>query len=532
MNIPERGPADPYGGRHVRKTAVHQYHIRAVDGNIRSRSDGKSGVRPCECGRIVDPVTHHCHASCGAKQADHLFLSLRQHTCHHMGDARFLCNGRCRPFIIPRQHDHFRSQLPQLPYRIPGIRPESVRHGNDPQQSSVLCEEEGRLSLIRQTFLRLQHPVRKNRNRADILPAASGQPVSLQDPGQAVSRQRPEFPDPAGPAGAARSKVPSGAFLRRGMLRTGMLRTGILRTGILRTAPIRDPGTTFRIRLYPLTRCIRHQIRFFQVCHHCSCQRMLAPFFQKGCFPEQFFLRHPICRNHLRHLRCSLRDRSRFIQNDDLRLPGGFQRFSCLKKDPVLCTHTVSNHDGYRRSQSQGTGTGDHQYGDSPGQCKCGRLSCDQPAGSHKDGDADHHRHKDTRHPVGDPGDGRFRRRRVRYHADDPSESRILPDPDRPAEKVSGLIDGCGMNRIIYVLIHRHRFPGQGRLIHRALSFQHHAVHRNRFAGPDRKEISHLYFPDRHRNLLSLPDQSCRLRCKAHQTFQGIRGTSLRNRLQ
>ena len=77
-------------------------------------------------------------------------------------------------------------------------------------------------------------------------------------------------------------------------------------------------------------------------------------------------------------------------------------------------------------------------------------------------------------------------------------------------------------------LIDRNTLTGQCRFIHRTGSAFYDSIHRNTLTGTYYKQITRLHIFDRYGLFFAIYEQYCRLRCQIHQTFQCIRGASLR----
>ena len=185
-----------------------------------------------------------------------------------------------------------------------------------------------------------------------------------------------------------------------------------------------------------------------------------------------------------------------------------------------------------RRGQPQGTGAGDDQHRDPPGQRIAHRMPQHQPDHRGDQRQRDHRGHKNAGDPVGHLGNGRFRRRRFADHLDDLGQSGVLPHPGSPAGEGTGLVQCGGGDAVPGGLVHRDALAGEGGFIDRAGPLHHHAVHRNGLAGPDQEQISLDHLVDGDGDLLALPQQGGRLGGQLHEALQGIGGPPLGAGLQ
>ena len=93
LDIPKGGPAQTDGGGHVGEAAVHQNDAGCLDGDIRSRADGDSGVGQGEGGGVVDPVADHGHLSDRFQLPDHVGLSVGEDAGHDLIHAGLPSDG-------------------------------------------------------------------------------------------------------------------------------------------------------------------------------------------------------------------------------------------------------------------------------------------------------------------------------------------------------------------------------------------------------------------------------------------------------
>ena len=88
------------------------------------------------------------------------------------------------------------------------------------------------------------------------------------------------------------------------------------------------------------------------------------------------------------------------IQHHHLHLAGFLQRNCRLKQNPIPGTYTVAYHDSHRSSQSQSTGTADHQHGYAPCQGKSHTFSQQQPYTYGQQRNDNNRRHKHSRYLI------------------------------------------------------------------------------------------------------------------------------------
>ena len=148
MGIPQGGPAEGFRHRHILQAAGQEYHIGRFHSDVGASPNGYAHVCGDQSGGVVDAIAHH----------DHL-VSLRleglyapgffrwEHIGNHVAYARFCCNGLGSSFIISREHDHVKPQLPQPADSGRGIRLQHIGGGNDSQEHAASCKVQGRFSL-------------------------------------------------------------------------------------------------------------------------------------------------------------------------------------------------------------------------------------------------------------------------------------------------------------------------------------------------------------------------------------------------
>ena len=118
---------------------------------------------------------------------------------------------------------------------------------------------------------------------------------------------------------------------------------------------------------------------FRSLCKHRLRQRVLTLLFQCQRNAKQFFFAEALCRNNVRHLRLTLGDGSCFVESCNLHFACLLQRNRRLEQYAFSCSDAAAHHDCHRSCQTQGTGTADHEYRNSSGQCESKSLSCYKP---------------------------------------------------------------------------------------------------------------------------------------------------------
>ena len=254
---------------------------------------------------------------------------------------------------------------------------------------------------------------------------------------------------------------------------------------------------------------------------------MLAFAFQGQGQLQQAFFREFSLGNQVRDLGGSRGDGSGFVQHHDLGLSGLFQGYGILKEDAVLGPYPVAHHNGHRRGKAQGAGAADDQHGNAPGQGKGKVPAQKQPHQGGHQGDAHHPGDKHPGDPVRNFGNGGLGGRCIRDHFDDLRQGGVLPHPAGFTAQEAGLVDGGGGNGAARGLVHGNALPGQGGLIHRTGTLQHHAVYGNALPRPDHEYIALADLSDGHRHFLPLAEESSGLGGQLHQGFQGIGGLAL-----
>ena len=114
MDIFQGSPAQANCRRNVTEAAFHQNHIRRINGDICTGSDGNSHIGSGKCRCIVDSITHHRNFSFFLQVSDDSFFSVRKYSGNDFVHAGLAADCLCRPFIITSQHDNMDTHVLQL----------------------------------------------------------------------------------------------------------------------------------------------------------------------------------------------------------------------------------------------------------------------------------------------------------------------------------------------------------------------------------------------------------------------------------
>ena len=146
---------------------------------------------------------------------------------------------------------------------------------------------------------------------------------------------------------------------------------------------------------------------------------MFAFTFQSMGKTQKLIFLNICCRNYIRYPWFTAGDRPCLIQSYNLYLSGFLQGYGCFKKDSMFGAHTIADHDGHRRRQSQCARTTDYKHGDTSCQRKSKGLTRDQPDDDRNDSNPNDRRNKYTGHLIRHLGNRRFCGRCITDHTDD-----------------------------------------------------------------------------------------------------------------
>ena len=373
--------AQPQCGRNIAESAVHQHHIRRVDGNIRSRTDGDAGICPCQSRRIIDSVPDHSDLALLFQSAYYGLLAGRQNARDNLVHTGLPSDRPGGTLVVPRQHDHMDAHISELPDRLRAVLLDGIRHRDHSGEPVVLCEIQTGFSFL----CKFLCPVKDRlRHRAFLLYKIKISPG-----------QRPAAPHPMQSVTADGLKS-------------------------------RDIGGYDPLRFRPG--------------QHCPRQRMLTLSFQRRGQGQQFSFCEAFCRNHIRHLRLASGNRSGLIQRDDLRAAGFLQRLRSFKQNPVLRAQAVSDHDCDRCRESQCAGTADYQNSNSAGQRISRILPDEEPDNHRNDCNSDDSGNENSRNLICDLGNRSLCRRSIADHLNNLRQGSILAYAGRFGPDESALI--------------------------------------------------------------------------------------------
>ena len=307
VDIPQGSPAEPDSRRHIQKAALHEHHIRRVNGHVRAGANGDARIRPGQGRGIVDAVAYHGDLALGLQLPDYSLLAVRQDPGNDLVHSGLGPDGLSCALVIAGEHDHLNAHILQLPNGPGAVRLHGVRHGDHTCKCAVIGKEQRCLTLLCQSVGLGCHIPGDIYLSGDELQASAQQRLPIQLGMEAISRQRLEL----------------GHFIG----------------------------------------CIAPGSSLFQ---DSLGQRMLALALQgQGQLQECIFLGPA---ENIRHLGLALGDGAGFVQDHNVGLSGLLQRDSRLKQNTVLGPHAVANHDGNRCCKAQSAGAADDQHGDAPGQ--------------------------------------------------------------------------------------------------------------------------------------------------------------------
>jgi hypothetical protein len=123
---------------------------------------------------------------------------------------------------------------------------------------------------------------------------------------------------------------------------------------------------------------------------------------------------------------------------------------------------------------------------------------------------------------VGEALDGRLVGLGLLHEPEHPPEGRLRSDPVGLDPQDAPLEDRRGEDGLAGLLLDRHRFPGDGGLIHRAMAVGHPTVHRDPFPGFDEDDLARADRVGRHLDLPTVLLHARRLRGKPQERSDGL----------
>ena len=153
MDVPQRRPSETDRRRHIRKPALHQDHIRRIDGDICAGTDGDAEIRTCEGRSVIDAVSNHRNTSLVLQPPDHRFLSIRKHPGDDMRDTGLPRDGPRCFLIIARDHIDVNAHILKFCDCLCRILLDGIRDRDDAHRLPATHEEKRRLSLLRERLI-------------------------------------------------------------------------------------------------------------------------------------------------------------------------------------------------------------------------------------------------------------------------------------------------------------------------------------------------------------------------------------------
>ena len=385
VDVAQGGAAQADGGGHIGEPGVHQHHVRRINGDVRSGTDGDAGVGAGQGRGIVDAVADHGDLAGGLQLANDGVLAVGQDASNDLIHACLTADGVGGALVVAGEHHDPDAHVLQFTDGAGAVLLDGIGHGHHAQQTARAAEVERRFALACQRGgFCLQAGGHSGLCRKEGRMACVNF-FAVQRCSQAVAGQG--------------CKV--GDF--RGFDGVGL---GVSEDGF---------G-----------------------------QRMLAPALQRGGKSQQLRLAHALGGQDVGDLGFAAGDGAGLVQRHDLGAACGFQRSGRLEQDAVLGPQTVADHDGHRCGQAQRTGAADDQHRDAAGQRIAELPAQQQPddGGDHCDGDD--RRDEEARHGVGDLGDGGLGGGGVADHPDDLRQSGIFAHAGGLAPQEARLVGGGG----------------------------------------------------------------------------------------
>ena len=249
---------------------------------------------------------------------------------------------------------------------------------------------------------------------------------------------------------------------------------------------------------------------------------MLALLLERERAEEKLFLTDALCRDEIGHDRLAVCDGAGFVEDNDLRFTGFFERNSGFEENAVFRAETVADHDRNGRGETERAGAADDKHRNAAGERIGEIFSEQQPDHEGDERHADHGRDKHARDLVGELRDRRLGRRRVAYHLDDLAERRVLTDARRLTADKAGLVDGGGADAIARGFVDGDALARECGLVYRALAVENNTVNGDALAGADEEDIALLHLVDRNNLLPAAALDAGGLRREAHQGLERV----------
>ena len=266
MNISKGGTAESYCCCHIAEAALHQYHIRSINGYICAGADSDTHISSCKGRGIVDTIAHHSYLAVLLKFADNAFLAIRKDTGNDIVHTGLSADGSGCPLIISGQHNHTDTHILKFTDSLSAVLLHGICNGNDACQFAIFCEKHRCLALFSQCFRLLQKRLGHFCLCFNKCIITACQSDAISDSCQTIARK----------------------------------------------------GFKFRNFFYI-------HLLFISVLQNCFRQRMFTALLKAGCQSKQCFFCHALSRHHICNHRFSISNRTCLIQGNNLNLACFFQ---------------------------------------------------------------------------------------------------------------------------------------------------------------------------------------------------------------
>ena len=177
---------------------------------------------------------------------------------------------------------------------------------------------------------------------------------------------------------------------------------------------------------------------------------------------------------------------------------GDLQRLGVLDENAIPGGDPGPGHDGGRRRQAQGAGTGDDQHGDRVEDRRLPVTGRKPPSEQGEQGDTDHGRDEDRGDPVDQPLDRGLGDLGVLHQPDDPRQGRFRADGPGPHDEQPIPIDGTAGDPVADPLGHWQALTRDERFVEMTPTFDHLAIDRDPFTRSDHHQVPHPHLRDGH----------------------------------
>ncbi len=219
---------------------------------------------------------------------------------------------------------------------------------------------------------------------------------------------------------------------------------------------------------------------------------VLAGALERGGQAKDLVLRVARQRHDGREARLPLRQGAGLVHHQGIDLLKALQGLGVADQDPGGGAPPGGDHDRHRRRQAEGARAGDDQHGHGADYgVRQTRLRPEQlPGEGRQRGDHDDDRHEPARYDVGETLDRCPAALRLADHPNDSGQKGVGPDTLGAHHQAARAVDGAAENAFARSLLHRDRLSRHHRLVHRAVTLEDDAVHRNLLAGPDPQAVA------------------------------------------